>query len=67
MRGTHHKFSDIDILFKENPEHPITSSEISKIKEEIENSNLTIKVDLVNDEDLAKSYRASVDNDKVKL
>jgi predicted nucleotidyltransferase len=41
-RGTHHVFSDIDILFEENLNNPISLVELSLIKENIENSNLTI-------------------------
>lgn len=66
-RGTHHPFSDIDILFKEDPEHPLGLHEISRIREDIEDSNLVIKVDLVRDQDLAKSYRPSVEKDMIQV
>ena len=64
-RGKHHSFSDIDLLYVEDPQKPIGLSKISEIKENIENSNLTIKVDLVCDSSLANSYKESVDRDKV--
>lgn len=63
-RGKHHPFSDIDILFKD-VHQLISMSEISNIKESIENSKLAIKVDLVNAADLAESYRQSVDAEKI--
>lgn len=59
-KGNHHPFSDIDLLFQENPNQPIQPEFVSKILEDIENSNLVIKVDLVNEKALAKSYRDTV-------
>ena len=59
-KGNHHPFSDIDLLFQENPNQPIQPELVSKILEDIENSNLVIKVDLVNEQALAKSYRDTV-------
>lgn len=66
-RKTNHQYSDIDILIKEAPEHPIESLCLAKIKEDIENSNLVIKVDLVRDQDLAASYRSSVEKDLIEV
>lgn len=66
-RNTHHPFSDIDLLYKEAPTKPIALSKIAKIMEEIENSNLTIKVDLVNNASLAASYRESVERDMIRI
>lgn len=59
-KGNHHPFSDIDLLFQENPNQPIQPEFVSKIMDDIENSNLAIKVDLVSEKDLAKSYRDTV-------
>ncbi len=59
-KGNHHPFSDIDLLFQENPNQPIQPEFVSKIMDDIENSNLVIKVDLVNEQALAKSYRDTV-------
>lgn len=66
-RGKHHAFSDIDILYVEDPNQPISSSKISLIKEALEESDLTIKVDLVSAKNLAVSFRDSVDKEKILL
>ncbi len=66
-RKTNHAFSDIDILIKETPEQPIESFFLAKIKEDIENSNLVIKVDLVRDQELAHSYRPFVEKDLIEV
>jgi len=64
-RGKHHEFSDIDILFEEVDGRAIDPIVLSKIKEEIEESHLAIAVDLVNSKDLAESYRAQVEQDRI--
>lgn len=66
-RNTHHPFSDIDIFYIENPKSAMTSSELALIREELEESNLPIKVDLVKYEDLAKSYLPSIEKDKIEI
>ncbi len=66
-RGTQHPFSDIDILYIETSENSISASLISQIKENLEDSQLTIKVDLVKYEDLAKSYLPNIDKEKVQI
>lgn len=66
-RGTHHPYSDIDILFIEDPNFPISSQDLAAIREAAEDSNLPIKVELVNNSYLAASYRESVERDKVPV
>jgi predicted nucleotidyltransferase len=66
-RGTNHPFSDIDILYSETHGNKISSHFLSEIKEDLENSALTIKVDLVQDTDLAKSYLPFVEKEKVEV
>lgn len=66
-RGNNHPFSDIDILVKEDPQFPLGWIDIAKVREDIENSNLVIKVDLVLDQDLAESYRPSVEKDLIEV
>lgn len=66
-RGNFNPFSDIDLLYKLLPGHSIDESIISKIKEDIEESNFQIKVDLVNDTNLADSYRTSVEKNMIKI
>ncbi len=65
-RGDHHRFSDIDLLYAA-PDNGEDSLLVSKILEDLTNSNLTIKVDLVNNESLAESYRENVLRDRVLL
>ena len=59
-KGKHHQFSDIDIMYVNEDLKNISSKNISEIKESIEESNFPIKVDLVNWDDLAYSYKPSV-------
>ena len=66
-RGDHHPFSDLDLLYKEDSNNPLSASALASIKEDLENSNLPIKIDIVNDKNLAKSYRPSVEKDLIKI
>ena len=63
-RGDHQKFSDLDILVvsKEDP-----SQLMREISERLEESNFPYKVELVWDQNLAESYRASVERDIILL
>jgi predicted nucleotidyltransferase len=65
--GKHHQFSDVDLLFVEDPKSPIDSSFISNLITLFEESRFPYKIDLVNDRVLAKSYRPSVENSKIEL
>lgn len=67
-REKFHPFSDIDLLYIEDSSHPkISDADLSKIKEDVENSNLVIKVDLVNEVELADSYRDTAMKDRKLL
>lgn len=66
VTGKHHPFSDIDILYV-IPEGVNFNSEIHLIKENIEESSFPIKVDLVNEAELAASYRDSVMSTRVLI
>jgi predicted nucleotidyltransferase len=66
-KGTHKKFSDIDILFSNASDKTIPSNELYEIVSFFEDSNFPYKIDLVNDTELASSYRASVDREKIEL
>ncbi len=57
-QGTHHPYSDVDLIFKSEKEVPQIL--ISKIKEDIEESSFPDAVDLVSEKDLVESYRPSV-------
>lgn len=59
------KFSDIDILFE--AKKPIPSGLLFSITEALEESRLPYKVDLVNIDDLAESYRENILRDRIKL
>lgn len=63
--GAFRQFSDIDILFE--PSHTIPSDLIGQIKEDLENSNLPIKVDLVQKKDLAKGYLPHIESQLIGL
>jgi len=65
-RGDHHPYSDIDILYSSNHEKR-NPTLIGDIEERLQDSNLTIKVDLVQLEDLAASYKESVFKDRIPL
>jgi predicted nucleotidyltransferase len=65
--GQNQKYSDIDLVYFADPGRPILGAEISPILENIENSNLTIKVDLVAIENLAKSYRDRVLKEMIEV
>jgi predicted nucleotidyltransferase len=66
-RGNHHPYSDIDLLYKENPAQPLETGFLAGLRDDIENSGLAIKVDLVCSTELAKSYRASVEKDLIEI
>jgi predicted nucleotidyltransferase len=66
-RGDFHTFSDIDLLYIEDAKQPLNPAIISKIKEDIENSKLTIKVDIVSNNELAASYRSHVEKDLIEI
>lgn len=64
-RGDYKRYSDIDLLM--DPDHEITSSRLSEIREALEESSLPFKVDLVRASELAEPYRNGVFRDRVKL
>ena len=63
----HHPYSDVDLLFKLAPSTLLPSGFIAKIKEDIEESKFPFKVDLVDDQALANSYRPSVYSQMIEL
>ena len=62
-RGDHQKFSDLDVLVAGKPGDTL----LGQIREDLEESMLPIKVDIVLEHELADSYRASVERDRVPL
>lgn len=65
-KGTHHQFSDLDLLLVIQGS-AFERSELAKIKETIEESRFPIKIDFVIDSELADSYRLQVDQEKIEL
>ncbi|MFW7382126.1 MAG: nucleotidyltransferase family protein [Oligoflexus sp.] len=63
-RGTHKKFSDLDILIESQDDLSLL---IGFLSEKLEESNFPFKVDLVDARELANSYKKSVERDKVLL
>lgn len=66
VTSKHHLFSDIDVLYS-IPDGANFSREIYAIKENIEESNFPIKVDLVNEAELATSYKNSILSNRVQI
>lgn len=66
-RGNHHRFSDIDILFKVPEGRSLPPGFLAEVTERLEESRLSCKVDLVDDQFLSESYRSNVDSEKISL
>lgn len=64
-RGDHQKFSDLDVLV-EFPQE-MSFSTLGKIRSAVEESNLSIKVDIVDTAELAESFRKNVLKDRVEV
>lgn len=66
-RGDQKKFSDIDILFELSKGNVLPSGLLSKIKEDLEQGNLPYKVDIVERQNIADSYREKIEKEKKSL
>lgn len=62
-RGDHKPFSDLDILL-ESPK-PISLSEMQNYRGILEDSNLPIKVELIERRDLAKNYEQDILKERI--
>jgi predicted nucleotidyltransferase len=62
-RGVQGKFSDIDIMV----ESKVTNLELARTKEQFEESDLSIKVDLIHISDFANDYLKNYESEKIKL
>lgn len=62
-----HSHSDVDVLFSVPPTSKLASGLLSQIHEDIEESRFPFKVDLVNEKELAASYRHSVLSSRVAV
>jgi predicted nucleotidyltransferase len=63
VKGRSRRYSDIDICYFDN----IPSAKVYEIIEAIEESNLTITVDLVAVSDLSKEFFKTIEKDLVEL
>ena len=62
-RGDYQQFSDLDVLVG----GPVTPALISSIGEQLEESTLPIRVDLVLEPNLADAYRPGVLNERIEI
>ncbi|MCX6132093.1 MAG: nucleotidyltransferase domain-containing protein [Proteobacteria bacterium] len=63
-RGTHRKYSDIDILVESTDD---LARVISQLSEKLETGNFPYKVDIVDKKYMAAAYLSSVHADRVEL
>lgn len=63
--GSHREFSDLDVLYEKSNELPVGF--LSELKEKMEESNLSIKVDIVEVSDLAESYLSNANSQKIAV
>lgn len=63
-RGDHHKFSDLDLMIDSQQDF---TRELGNLKEIFEESNLPIKIDVVQWKDFAENYKESYLNDRKKF
>lgn len=62
-KGVHKKFSDLDLCFKGN----MPNSILYKIQEELINSNLPFKVDIVNFNQCSKEFQQIMEKEMIPL
>lgn len=65
ITGKHHSHSDVDLLF--SVDEPLSAGFLATVKEQIEESNFPYTVDLVDEKELAESYRGSVFSQRQEL
>ncbi len=65
--GQFKKFSDVDVTYIQSEKQRIPSHEIFRIITNVEDSRFSYKIDLVNYDELASSYKANVDREKIEL
>lgn len=63
VKGTQKQFSDLDLVYLEK----IPELEIANIKEQLADSNISIKVDIVNYNDCSEGFKAIIDAEKIPL
>lgn len=63
VKGTQKQFSDLDLAYMGD----LPDLEIADIKEQLANSNISIKIDIVNYNDCSDGFKAIIDAEKVPL
>ncbi|MCB9492769.1 MAG: nucleotidyltransferase domain-containing protein [Epsilonproteobacteria bacterium] len=63
VKGTHKKFSDLDLCFKEN----ISDKELTAIETALEESDLPFTVDLINFNTCSKNFRKLIEADLILI
>lgn len=63
-RGTHHTYSDLDLMVESEYTTPQLEAKISEVQEQLSNSNFQLKVDLVLFKNFAESYKENYQKDK---
>ncbi len=66
-RGNHKPFSDVDIMYERKDSTQFPKGFITHLREEIEESRLPFKVDLVDLNEMAESYKSGALADRVIL
>lgn len=65
ITGQHHPYSDVDLLYRTPSQLP--TGFLSNLKESLEDSRFPYAVDLVDENDLAASYRDNVTSNMIEL
>lgn len=66
-RAIHHPYSDVDILFSSPENRELPAGYLASITENIMESKFPFSVDIVNEKELAQSYRSSVFSERIEL
>ncbi len=66
-RGDYKPFSDIDLLYEVPEGVLLPAGVLGRIEEELEDSNLPYKVDIVNLDEIASSYRDGILADRIPV
>ena len=65
VKGTHKKFSDLDLCFERST--ALRPGFLSDLRESLENSSLPVKIDLVDWSDMAVEYRDEIFSHRILL
>ncbi len=65
--GKFKKFSDIDLLYVPSKHQSVSLSTLSKIIMSLEESDFPYKIDLVNADEIAASYKDNIEKDMIEL